>query len=57
VLTRRQLIGLINEAGRTPLERDSFYNIVPQIDDELEDPVRNPIHAPRGATIPLAMAN
>ena len=56
VLTRRQLIGLINEAGRTPLERDSFYNIVPQIEDELDDPVRNQVHAPRGAVIPLEMA-
>jgi 2-iminoacetate synthase ThiH len=55
VLTRRQLIGLIREAGRTPVERDSFYNEIPQIEDELDDPVRE-IHAPRGATIPLAMA-
>ena len=39
VLTRPQLIGLIEEAGRVPVERDSFYNAV-RADDELLDPVR-----------------
>ncbi len=57
VLTRPQLVNLIIEAGRTPVERDSFYNEVSQ-NDELDDPVRHgaakydtPAHAP----IPLAM--
>ncbi|MBV9852466.1 MAG: CofH family radical SAM protein [Armatimonadetes bacterium] len=53
VLTRRQLIGLIEEAGRTPIERDSFYNQV-HADDELDDPVRR--SNPQSAAIPLAMA-
>jgi aminodeoxyfutalosine synthase len=44
VLTRPQLIGLIEEAGRVPVERDSFYNAV-KTDDELNDPVRK--SAPR----------
>ena len=59
VLTRPQLVNLIIEAGRTPVERDSFYNEVAQ-NDEMDDPVRHgavkydaPVHAP----IPLAMAN
>ena len=39
VLTRPQLVELIKTAGRTPVERDSFYNEVPQ-SDELSDPVR-----------------
>ena len=50
VLTRPQLVGLIEEAGRTPVERDSFYNQVAPV-DELNDPVR---HARR--PIELAMA-
>ena len=54
VLTRPQLVGLIVEAGRTPIERDSFYNEVPQT-DEMDDPVRHDT-LPRPA-IPLAMAN
>ena len=54
VLTRPQLVNLIIEAGRTPVERDSFYNEVPQ-GDELDDPVRHDV-LPRPA-IPLAMAN
>jgi len=53
VLTRPQLVELIVEAGRTPVERDSFYNQVGS--DELDDPVRH--DAPRPAVIPLAMAN
>ena len=54
VLTRPQLVNLIVEAGRTPVERDSFYNEVSQ-NDELDDPVRH--DAPARAAIPLAMAN
>ena len=54
VLTRPQLVNLIIEAGRTPVERDSFYNEVAQ-SDELDDPVRHDT-LPRPA-IPLAMAN
>ena len=54
VLTRPQLVNLIIEAGRTPVERDSFYNEVAQA-DELDDPVRHDT-LPRPA-IPLAMAN
>jgi len=52
VLTRRQLIELINEAGRTPVERDSFYNEVIQNDNDsvYAEPVVS--HAP----IVLAMA-
>lgn len=39
VLTRPQLIELIAEAGRKPVERDSHYNaVVPS--DELDDPLR-----------------
>lgn len=53
VLTRPQLVNLIVEAGRTPVERDSFYNEVTQ-NDELDDPVRH--DAPARAAIPLAMA-
>ena len=53
VLTRPQLIGLIEEAGRTPIERDSFYNQV-HAADELDDAVRMPSLPPM--TIPLAMA-
>ena len=30
VLTRRQMVKMIEEAGRTPIERDSLYNEVPQ---------------------------
>jgi aminodeoxyfutalosine synthase len=54
VLTRPQLVNLIIEAGRTPVERDSFYNEVAQ-SDELDDPVRHDV-LPRPA-IPLAMAS
>ena len=52
VLTRRQLIELINEAGRTPVERDSFYNEVIQNDNDsvYAEPVVS--HTP----IALAMA-
>jgi aminodeoxyfutalosine synthase len=39
VLTRPQLVELIAVAGRTPVERDSFYNEVPA-SDELSDPAR-----------------
>jgi aminodeoxyfutalosine synthase len=53
VLTRPQLVDLIIEAGRTPVERDSFYNEVSV--DEMDDPLRH--EATRPATIPLAMAN
>ena len=53
VLTRPQLVNLIVEAGRTPVERDSFYNEVSQ-NDELDDPVRHDV--PARAAIPLAMA-
>lgn len=53
VLTRPQLVELIIEAGRVPVERDSFYNEVHA--DELDDPVRH--DAPRPVAIPLAMAN
>ena len=53
VLTRPQLIGLIEEAGRTPIERDSFYNQV-TADDELDDPVRK--SSPQPKAIPLVMA-
>ena len=53
VLTRPQLIGLIEEAGRTPIERDSFYNQV-TADDELNDPVRKA--SPQPKAVPLAMA-
>ncbi len=58
VLTRPQLVNLIVEAGRTPVERDSFYNEVAQ-NDELDDPVRRgavQYDAPAHAPIPLAMA-
>ena len=51
VLTRPQLVHLIEEAGRTPVERDSFYNEVLPV-DELNDPVRRTPKAP----IELAMA-
>ena len=54
VLTRPQLVNLIIEAGRIPVERDSFYNEVAQA-DELDDPLRHDV-LPRPA-IPLAMAN
>jgi len=52
VLTRPQLVNLIVEAGRVPVERDSFYNQVGS--DELDDPVRHDTARP--AAIPLAMA-
>jgi aminodeoxyfutalosine synthase len=39
VLTRPQLVELITVAGRTPVERDSFYNEV-SAPDELSDPIR-----------------
>jgi hypothetical protein len=55
VLTRPQLVNLIIEAGRTPVERDSFYNEVVQT-DELDDPVRHDTEV-RPAAIPLAMMN
>lgn len=54
VLTRPQLVNLIVEAGRTPVERDSFYNEVAQ-NDELDDPVRH--DASVRAAIPLAMTS
>ena len=54
VLTRPQLVNLIVEAGRTPVERDSFYNEVAQ-NDELDDPVRHDTLA--RPAIPLAMAS
>ncbi len=54
VLTRPQLVNLIIEAGRTPVERDSFYNEV-ALADELDDPVRH--DALVRPAIPLAMAN
>ena len=54
VLTRPHLVNLIVEAGRTPVERDSFYNEVVSA-DELDDPLRHePLARP---AIPLAMAN
>ena len=34
VLTRKQMIKLIEEAGRTPIERDSLYNEVPPLPEE-----------------------
>lgn len=40
VLTRPQLVSLISEAGRIPIERDSHYNQIPTV-DEMLDPVRN----------------
>ncbi|HEY3329423.1 MAG TPA: CofH family radical SAM protein [Capsulimonadaceae bacterium] len=40
MLTRGQLIDLIVDAGRTPIERDSLYNEVKP--SELSDPVRKP---------------
>jgi aminodeoxyfutalosine synthase len=53
VLTRPQLVNLIVEAGRTPVERDSFYNEVSH-SDEMDDPLRHePLARP---AIPLAMA-
>ncbi len=55
VLTRRQLIGLIEEAGRVPIERNSFYREVPQAADEMDDPVRQS-PPPSKLTVPLAMA-
>ena len=54
VLTRPQLVNLIVEAGRTPVERDSFYHEVSQ-SDELDDPVRH--EALARPAIPLAMAH
>ena len=50
VLTRPQLVELIIEAGRIPVERDSFYNEV-IVSDELNDPIRT------SGPIQLAMAN
>lgn len=44
LLTRKQMIKLINEAGRTPIERDSLYREIP------EEPVH--VEAPR-TFIPL----
>jgi aminodeoxyfutalosine synthase len=41
VLTRPQLVELITVAGRTPVERDSFYNEV-VASDELADTIRKP---------------
>ena len=59
VLTRPQLVNLIVEAGRMPVERDSFYNEVarPEAEDELNDPVRHDDMAHKAAPIPLAMAS
>ena len=59
VLTRPQLVNLIVEAGRTPVERDSFYNEVirPDAEDEMNDPVRHDDAARKAAAIPLAMAS
>jgi aminodeoxyfutalosine synthase len=51
VLTRGQLLNLIVEAGRIPVERDSLYHEVAPL-DELDDPVRKQSRGP----IPLAMA-
>lgn len=34
VLTRKQMIKMIEEAGRTPIERDSLYNEVPPLPEE-----------------------
>ena len=45
VLTRKQMIKMIEEAGRVPVERDSLYNEVAAVDE--------PEHAPK-AVIPLA---
>lgn len=50
VLTRPQLVELIIEAGRIPVERDSFYNEVLTTGGELSDPIRS------SGPIPLAMA-
>jgi aminodeoxyfutalosine synthase len=50
VLTRPQLVELIKVAGRTPVERDSFYNEV-VLPDELSDPVRK-----QRIALPLAVA-
>ncbi len=36
VLTRRQMIKLIEEAGRTPIERDSLYNEIPPLEEPTE---------------------
>ncbi len=58
VLTRPQLVNLIVEAGRMPVERDSFYNEVSQ-NDEMDDPIRHDAtnqNTPARAAIPLAMA-
>ncbi|HZP82915.1 MAG TPA: CofH family radical SAM protein [Chthonomonadaceae bacterium] len=49
VLTRRQMIKLIEEAGRIPIERDSLYHEVPQ--DESAAPERE------RAFIPLAVVS
>jgi len=37
VLTRKQMIKLIEEAGRTPIERDSLYREVPALPEETSD--------------------
>jgi aminodeoxyfutalosine synthase len=50
VLTRPQMVEMIIEAGRIPVERDSFYNEVVTTGGELNDPVRS------SGPIPLAMA-
>lgn len=52
VLTRLQLIGLIEEAGREPVERDSFYNEVTADDNGAAVAPSHAVHAP----IALAMA-
>jgi aminodeoxyfutalosine synthase len=46
-LTRRQMIKLIEEAGRVPIERDSLYNEIPQTDET----------EPSSRLIPLVAAN
>ncbi len=53
VLTRPQLVELIHSAGRTPVERDSFYNEVPQRSPEMDDPIRHQIELKSHAPVPL----
>ena len=48
VLTRRQMVKTIEEAGRTPIERDSLYNEIP----ETAEPQPKSLHA-----IPLTATN
>lgn len=47
VITRKQLIRLIREAGRDPVERDSLYQIVPAREEpETEKPLKQPLLLP-----------